>query len=98
MNRRNLVSLVLLSSLSLPVLAGVAYTGIFPGFLGYICYNRGVALVGPSRASLFLHLMPVFGIILSAVLLGERPQLFHFAAIALIFTGIWLTTRFRRQN
>ena len=82
--------------LSLPVLAGVAYTGVFPGFLGYICYNRGVALVGPSRASLFLHLMPVFGILLSAALLGERPQSFHFAAIALIFAGIFLTTRYRR--
>lgn len=84
--------------LSLPVLAGVAYTGIFPGFLGYICYNCGVALVGPSRASLFLHLMPVFGIILSAVLLGERPQLFHFVAIALIFAGIFLTTRYRHPG
>ena len=33
-----------------------AYVGIFPSFLGYIFYNRGVAEVGASKASLFIHL------------------------------------------
>lgn len=73
-------------------LAGIAYTGIFPGFLGYIFYNRAVGEVGASKASLFIHLMPVFGIVLAALLLGEVPQTFHFAGIALIFVGIYLTT------
>lgn len=40
-------------------LAALAYVGIFPSFIGYIFYNRGVAEVGASRASLFIHLMPV---------------------------------------
>ncbi len=71
----------------------LAYVGIFPGFLGYVFYNRGVAEVGPNRASLFIHLMPVFGTLLSALFLGEVPQGFHYAGIALIFTGIWLTAR-----
>jgi drug/metabolite transporter (DMT)-like permease len=55
-------------------LAGIAYTGIFPGFLGYVFYNRAVAEVGASKASLFIHLMPVFGTILSALFLDEIPQ------------------------
>ncbi len=42
-------------------LVAIAYTGIFPGFLGYIFYNRAVGEVGTSKASLFIHLMPVFG-------------------------------------
>jgi len=73
-------------------LAGIAYTGIFPGFLGYIFYNRAVGEVGASKASLFIHLMPVFGILLAALFLGEVPQTYHFAGIALIFAGIYLTT------
>ncbi len=73
--------------------AALAYVGIFPSFLGYIFYNRGVAEVGPNRASLFIHLMPVFGTILSAVFLAEIPHGYHYAGIALIFAGIWLTTR-----
>jgi drug/metabolite transporter (DMT)-like permease len=74
-------------------LASLAYVGIFPSFLGYILYNRGVAEVGANRASLFIHLMPVFGTLLSALLLGEVPQWYHYAGIVLIFFGIGLTTR-----
>lgn len=73
--------------------AGVLYTGIFPGFLGYVFYNRGIAEVGPNRGALFIHLMPVFGTALAAIFLGERPQWFHFAGIAMIFVGIFFNTR-----
>ncbi len=75
-------------------LAGIAYTGVFPGFLGYVFYNRAVGEVGASKASLFLHLMPVFGTILSAIFLDEMPQAYHAVGIALIFSGIYLTTIF----
>lgn len=74
-------------------LASLIYVGVFPSFLGYIFYNRGVAEVGANKASLFIHLMPVFGTILSVIFLGEIPHGFHFAGIALILGGIWLTTR-----
>ncbi len=74
-------------------LAALAYVGIFPSFLGYIFYNRGVAEVGANKASLFIHLMPVFGTILSFLILGEIPFWYHYLGIALIFTGIWLTMR-----
>ncbi len=74
-------------------LLGLAYVGIFPSFIGYIFYNRGVAEVGASRASLFIHLMPVFGTLLAALFLDERPSLYHLLGISLIFTGIALATR-----
>jgi len=73
--------------------AALAYVGIFPSFIGYIFYNRGVAEVGANKASLFIHLMPVFGTLLSAVFLGEVPYWYHYLGIALIFTGIWLTMK-----
>ena len=74
-------------------LASLAYVGIFPSFLGYIFYNRGVAEVGASKASLFIHLMPVFGTLLSAIFLGEIPLWYHYLGIGLIFSGIWLTMK-----
>ena len=72
-------------------LATVAYLGIVPGVLSYIFYNRGVAEVGANRASLFIHLMPVFGTLLSSLFLGEVAQAYHYLGIALIFGGIGLT-------
>lgn len=75
--------------------AAVLYIGALPGFLGYVFFNAGIAAVGPNRGALFIHLMPVFGTILAVIFLGESPQWFHFAGIALVFTGIFLTTRKR---
>ncbi len=74
-------------------IAGVIYTGVFPGFLGYVFYNRAVAAVGANRGALFIHLMPAFGTGLAALFLGERPAWYHFAGIALIFAGITMNTR-----
>jgi len=74
-------------------LGALAYVGIFPSFLGYIFYNRGVGEIGANKASLFIHLMPVFGTILSAIFLGEIPFWYHYLGIVLIFTGIWLTMK-----
>ena len=73
--------------------AAIAYAGIFPAFLGFIFWNKGVEEIGASRAGLFIHLMPAFGILLAAVFLGERLMSFHFIGIALIFGGIILTTK-----
>lgn len=74
-------------------LAALAYVGILPSFVGYIFYNRGVAEIGANKASLFIHLMPVFGTLLSAVFLDEMPLWYHYLGIGLIFTGIWLTMK-----
>ena len=73
-------------------IAGIAYTGMLPAFVGYIFYNRAVGEVGASKASLFVHLMPVFGTLLSVIFLDEIPQIYHFFGMALIFIGIFLTT------
>ncbi len=71
----------------------IAYTGIFPALLGYIFWNKGVEQVGAARAGYFIHLLPAFGILLAALFLGERLLGFHFIGVALIFGGIYLTTR-----
>jgi drug/metabolite transporter (DMT)-like permease len=77
-------------------IAAMLYVGIFPSFLGYVFWNRGVAEVGPQVAGIFVHLMPAFGALLAWLFLDERIYLFHIAGIALIVAGIALTTRGRR--
>ncbi len=71
--------------------AGVAYVAIFPSFLAYLFYNRGIDQIGSARASQFLHLQPVFGALLAVLLLGESFRLFHAAGFALIAAGIGLS-------
>jgi drug/metabolite transporter (DMT)-like permease len=66
----------------------VAYTIIFPSVISQILYVRGVELIGSNRASLFVNLIPIFGTIGSVLVLGERLELFHMAAAALVIAGI----------
>jgi drug/metabolite transporter (DMT)-like permease len=78
--------------------AAMLYVGIFPSFVGYIFWNRGVAEVGPNVAGIFVHLMPAFVAVIAWIFLDERIHLFHLAGIALILAGIALTTRGHRAD
>jgi drug/metabolite transporter (DMT)-like permease len=68
--------------------AVLVYVAIFPSLVAYVCFNRGVELIGANRAGPFFHLMPVFGSIIAVAFLGERPELFHGVGYALILGGI----------
>jgi drug/metabolite transporter (DMT)-like permease len=74
-------------------LGAVAYFAIFPSVLAYFFWNTAVARVGGERASTFLHLMPLFGAVLSAVFLGESLLWYHYAGALLIFSGIFVASR-----
>ncbi len=71
-------------------LASIAYVALFASVAAYALWNAGVARVGPSRAGVFLHLMPAFGSLLAIGFLGERLRIFHLAGIALILGGVYL--------
>lgn len=70
----------------------IGYVAIFPSVLAYVFWNHGVATLGPARAGLYIHLMPVFGLLLSVLFLGEQVLPFHLLGISLIFVGIYLAT------
>jgi drug/metabolite transporter (DMT)-like permease len=75
-------------SLDATTLGAIGYVALFPSVLAYLCYNRGVELIGANRAGQFVHLMPVFGSLMAVAFLGESFRLFHAIGIALIFAGI----------
>lgn len=77
-------------------LAAIAYIAIGPSVLAFVCWNRGVALVGPNVAGLFVHLMPAFGTLLAVLFLGERFLLAQGIGIAVILAGVMLVTARRR--
>lgn len=74
----------------------LAFVGLFPSLLSQITFIRGIEMIGPGRASLFINLVPVFAALLAVVILGERFGLYHAAALALVLGGIWMAERGRR--
>ncbi len=71
----------------------VAYTAVFPSILAQTFFIAGIRQIGGNRAGLFVNLVPIFGTILSVLILFERFYLFHAAALVLVFAGIWLAER-----
>jgi drug/metabolite transporter (DMT)-like permease len=69
------------------------YVAVFPSTLAYLCFNRGVHLIGANRAAPFLHVAPVFGSVMAIVFLGERLQLFHVVGFALVLSGVFVASR-----
>ena len=76
-----------------PTVFAVIYTGLFTSVAAYLAWNAGVQRLGAQRAGAFLHLVPLFGAVLSVLLLGEEPRLFHGAGLLLIVAGVTLAAR-----
>jgi drug/metabolite transporter (DMT)-like permease len=77
------------------VVALLLYIAIGPSIIAYRCWGMGVQQAGPAVASFFSNLTPVFAAIMSAILLGEMPQLFHALAFGLILIGILVSSKIK---
>jgi drug/metabolite transporter (DMT)-like permease len=77
---------------SVPVNGWLAlgYLIVFATALGQQAWLYGVKGVGPSRAGVFINLIPVSALILSTIVLGDHIGLKELAGIGLILTGVWL--------
>ena len=74
-----------------PTAAGLAtlvYVALGPAFVSQIFFMRGVELIGPGRAGVFVNLVPVFGAIMAVVLLSEPFAAYHVVALLLVVGGI----------
>jgi drug/metabolite transporter (DMT)-like permease len=69
------------------------YVAVFPSTVAYLCFNRGVQLIGANRAAPFFHVVPLFGAVMAMVFLAERPRLFHVVGFALVLTGVYVASR-----
>jgi drug/metabolite transporter (DMT)-like permease len=74
-------------------LAGVLlFVALGPSVLAYRCWGAGVLRAGPTVASFFSNLTPLFAALLSALFLGDAPKAFHGVAFVLMVCGIGIST------
>ena len=73
----------------------VAFVIVFPSFTSQLFFMRGVQLIGPGRAGVFINLVPIFASTFSILLLGEHFAMFHAIGIVLVLGGIWVAERAR---
>jgi len=76
-----------------PFLLTLTYVVLFPGLTSFICWIKGIALIGPNRAGIFLHLMPIFSAIMAMLIFDEKFMFYHFLGALFILSGIILSNK-----
>lgn len=81
--------------LTIPVSAHLAvlYMSVFPSVIGYLVQQMAIKEIGPSKASIFVNLVPVFSIILAVLILGEALEPVKLLTAALIIAGVYICQR-----
>ena len=71
--------------------AAVAYSGLLALVVAYLFWYRGVRVLGPTRASMYSNLQPLFAMAAAWLLLGETPRVMQLAGATFIIGGLLLT-------
>ena len=58
----------------------------------FLAYQNSVRMAGPAIAGIFMYLLPVYGVGLAVLLLGESFEQFHMIGILTIMSGVILAT------
>lgn len=66
----------------------VAFVALFPSCLAHIFYIRGVEMLGPARAGVFINLVPIFAAASAVLVIAEPVEWYQAAALALVVVGI----------
>ncbi|MEJ7139081.1 DMT family transporter [Amphibiibacter pelophylacis] len=75
------------------VAALVFYVALGPALVSYRFWSLGVQKTNATISGFFINFTPVFAALMSTVLLGEPPQLYHGVAFALIISGVFVSSR-----
>lgn len=71
----------------------LAYMGLLGTSLSFVWYSQAVAALGAARATQFTNLVPVFGVLLSVLLLGESLPWAGVLGGLLVVAGVWWVNR-----
>jgi drug/metabolite transporter (DMT)-like permease len=74
-----------LSAANVPL---VLYAGVLASVLAPFLWMHAVANIGPSRATMFFNLLPLFTAVIAAVFLDETLALYHLAGGVLTVGGV----------
>ena len=69
------------------------YVVVFPAIAAYYCWQKGIEIIGPNRATMFIQLMPLFSAVMAIIIFKEKFELYHFVGAAFIVSGIYLSNK-----
>ncbi len=77
--------------------SSVFYMAIFASAVGSLFQVISINSIGPSKTMIFLNLVPVFSLFLSAAVLNEEITFLKIASIIIIITGVYKNSLIRNR-
>lgn len=85
-------SLHALSTAPAPAVANLVYLAVLPGGVAYVLWSYAVHKMSPGVAARFLYLVPVIGVPVAWMWVGEAPRAVTVAGGLLIIAGVALAS------
>jgi drug/metabolite transporter (DMT)-like permease len=82
-----------LLSLSWRLWAEVLFLAAFCTVVAFLLWYDAIRRVGAARTASYLPLVPIFGVVQGALILGDRPSAMQYAGMALGVAGVWVANR-----
>ena len=80
-------------NLNKPFVLVLIYVVLFPGLASFICWIKGISLIGANRSGAFLHLMPILSATMAIIIFSEKFMFYHLLGAIFILSGIILSNR-----
>ncbi len=76
----------------------ILYMAIFPTVIGFLIQQMSIKEIGVSKTAIFLNLVPVFSIILSALILHEKQGYLRLVSGSIIILAVYLNSRIKLKS
>lgn len=73
----------------------VVYMAVFASVIGYLVQQISIKAIGPSKTMSFINLVPVFSILLSALILRENVTTIKLISVVIIICGVFLNSKLK---
>lgn len=71
----------------------IVFLALFPSVLAFGMFQFCIRVAGAPVTATFLYLMPVYGVLMAVLLLGEELHAYHAVGFVLILGGVAMATR-----
>jgi drug/metabolite transporter (DMT)-like permease len=78
------------ATLTIEVVLNLLYQAVIVGFVSYLVWLHLIRLHPASKVSAFVFLAPLFGVLMSGLILKEKLPLLLWVGLALVTSGMYL--------
>ena len=91
-------NMYVLNQVSLKAILSLIYMGLFSSLIAFLLQQKGIKKIGPVKASIYTNLIPIYSIILSALILKERVTLIQIIAMILVMLAIIINMETKKDK